>query len=146
MECQCHSERHTREASAGTHPLPQSQGLDLHKCGSSTSPQRAFRAAAGTRLKTASHFLLSVTTGLTFSEAGGTQATAFRDLGRDDPGQAKGAPHFQGRQLNSMTLLLSLKVFRDEGRKQELCVSLLDYSCGRVEENRERRIHFQIEG
>lgn len=32
-----------------------------------------------------------------------------------------------------MTLLLSLKVFRDEGRKQELCVRLLDYGCGRVE-------------
>jgi hypothetical protein len=32
-----------------------------------------------------------------------------------------------------VTLLLSLKVFRDEGRKQELCVRLLDYGCGRVE-------------
>lgn len=32
-----------------------------------------------------------------------------------------------------MALLLSLQVFRDEGSKQELCVSLLEYSCGRVE-------------
>lgn len=34
-----------------------------------------------------------------------------------------------------MALLLSLQVFRDEGSGQELRVSLLEYSCGRVEGN-----------
>lgn len=72
----------TKEASAGTRPFPQSQGLGLQECGSTTSPQQASRAVHGPGSQDSLSPPPNVTTGLTFSEAGGTQATALPGLGK----------------------------------------------------------------
>lgn len=62
--------------------LPPVPGLGLQECGSTASPRQASRAVHGPGSQDSLPPAPRVTTGLTFSEAGGTQAAALPGLGK----------------------------------------------------------------
>lgn len=84
MERQCHSERRIKEASAGTLPFPQSQGWVSRSVAALPLPSRSpgQLLVHGPGSQDSLPPAPKVTTGLTFSEAGGTQATALPGLGK----------------------------------------------------------------
>lgn len=111
MECQCHSESHTKEVSAGTYPLPPVLGAGVpvvwqqRLCPNSTSPQWASRAAAlGSQ---DSLPLPPMCDNRTFSEAGGTQATALLGLGKRRP-QANEGSSLTSRGGDSIYYLIAV--------------------------------------